>query len=84
MTIEELAIIVAKGFENTATKQDIADLRLEIGGVESRLNKKIERLDLKVDDIADAIRQLDEVDIHDLQRRVMVLEKKFRSNKVQL
>lgn len=78
MTIEELAIIIAKGFNDIehrmATKQDLADLR-------QSLEKKIDRLDFKIDNLAEIVQQLDEVDIRELQHRVMVLEKKFRSTK---
>ena len=42
MTINKLAIMVAKGFENTATKEDLKSL-------ETRLDLKIDTIDLKVE-----------------------------------
>jgi phage gp16-like protein len=44
MTLEDLAIMVAKGFENTATKADIAKLDKKIDSVKSELKSEIQGL----------------------------------------
>jgi polyhydroxyalkanoate synthesis regulator phasin len=78
MTIEKLAEMVAEGFANTATKDDIKELRSELkadlANVERRLIAKIEVIDEKVD-------TLEEADVRNLQRRVFVLEKDVKQIK---
>lgn len=74
MTVEKLAVMVARGFANTATKDDIKELKLDIEGVEQRLSAKIEAIDEKVD-------TLEEVDVRDLQKRVFGLEKDVKQLK---
>lgn len=49
MTMDKLAIMVAKGFENTATKTDIEGLKEEIKGVKNQLagtNKRIDDMSI--------------------------------------
>ena len=77
ITIEKLAEMVARGFEKTATKNDIAKvatkddikmLRFDLESTERKLTAKIESIDEKVD-------ALEMADVRDIQRRVTVLEK---------
>ena len=74
ITIEKLATIIAKGFENTATKDDITRIeekmatKDDLADLERKLSAKIEAIDEKTD-------TLEEVDVRDLQKRVYVLEK---------
>ncbi|MCX6712130.1 MAG: hypothetical protein NT041_00375 [Candidatus Vogelbacteria bacterium] len=85
MTIDELAIMVQRGFEETATKADL--LRLEnrldqkIDGVEKRLDQKIDgveqRLELKIDGIRNII-------VVDQGHRIEKLEKGLAQTKVAL
>ena len=76
ITIEKLVEMVARGFEKTATKDDIKGLatKIDLEDVERRLSAKIDAVDEKVD-------ALEEVDIRGLQRRVFVLEKDVKQIK---
>ena len=74
ITIEKLAEMVARGFEKTATKDDIKSLEFKIEDTERRLSAKIDAVDEKVD-------VLEEVDVRNLQRRVYVLEKDVKQIK---
>jgi len=42
MTIDKLAIMVAKGFENTATKEDLRNLEERMNGKFDGVNKRID------------------------------------------
>lgn len=82
ITIDGLARIIAKGFENTATKQDLQELRKEIAGQfatkqEMRGGFKLitERIDMVQSDIRDLKISI-EVDIRDLKHRVERLEQR--------
>lgn len=75
MTLDKLANMVAKGFENTATKQDIQDVNRRIDSLE----KKVDNLDFKVDEMHDILERFEETDILNLQKRVFVLEKAVRA-----
>lgn len=68
MTLDKLAGMVARGFEKTATKEDISHLEERIGKVEYR-----------VDEVYDILKRFEENDILNLQRRVQVLEKAVRA-----
>ena len=61
MTIEKLARMVASGFKNTATKEDLKNMatKTDLEDVERRLSAKIDMVDEKVD-------ALEEADIRDL------------------
>lgn len=76
MTIEKLANMVAKGFANMATKDDLKAFatKTDLEDMERRLSTKIDAVDEKVD-------ALEEVDIRGLQRRVYVLEKDVKNIK---
>jgi len=65
-TIEDLAVMVAKGFENTSTKADIArvEKRLDI------LEDGQEQIKLKLDNVAYRF------ELIELQKRVDLLEKR--------
>jgi hypothetical protein len=65
MTIEKLAILVAKGFENTATKTDIEGLKSQIEGVGKR-----------IDDISET--RVKYEDHNKLKGRVGFIEKKLQ------
>lgn len=75
MTIEGLAAMIAKGFDNTASKEDI-------GRVDNRLNgleKKVDKIDFRVDELHDILARFEEGDILDLQKRIKILERIVRS-----
>jgi len=67
-TIDDLAILVAKGFESTATKDDIADMATKADI--ARLEHGQEDIKLKLDNVAYRF------ELVELQRRVALLEKR--------
>lgn len=56
--IEKLAAMVAKGFANTATKDDLRNvetgLKTDLAAVERRLSNKIEAINEKIDTLEEA------------------------------
>jgi len=68
MTIDKLAMMVAKGFENTATKVDIEGLKGQIEGVNRR-----------IDDMS--INRVKYEDHNKLKSRVGVIEEKLEIKK---
>lgn len=72
MTIDDLAVLVAKGFENTATKESTAT-KADIARLEKRidiLEHGQEDIKLKLDNVAYRF------ELVELQRRVELLEKR--------
>lgn len=75
MILEDLAIMVAKGFESVDKR---------FGGIESRmatkediheLKQKVSRIDFRVDEMHDILMHFEENDLLNLQRRVKTLER---------
>ena len=58
VTIEDLALMVQRGFEDVSTKADIVELRKEIKNVEYKLGSKIEAIDRRLDGMADYNRRI--------------------------
>lgn len=77
--VDELAFITSKGFESVeqrmATKKDLAELNIKVDD----MDKKIDRLDYKVEEVRDLLIGLDEGPILDLQKRVQVIEKVIKA-----
>ncbi len=48
-SIDDLAIMVAKGFENTATKSDLAGLRQEMDARFKQVDERLEKVEHKVE-----------------------------------
>lgn len=42
MSIDALTVMVAKGFENTATKNDLAEVKHEVASLKSNVNNYLE------------------------------------------
>ena len=78
-TLDDLANMVAMGFENTATKDDLKELRLELKGDIYGLAKKVDKLDFQMDEVHDILKRFEENDILNLQKRVQILEKAVRA-----
>ena len=81
ITLVKLAEMVAKGFENTASKEEMnnrfnqVDQRL--GQVDQRLDnleRKVDKVDMRVDQVHEILDR-EEKDFLGLQKRVQVLEK---------
>lgn len=66
MTIEALAEMVKRGFDATATKDDIRRLETRLDGVDGRLD----RLDTRVDHMDARLGRI-EADIHDLRDEIV-------------
>ena len=79
ITLEDLANMVAKGFENTTTKEDLKELRVELKGDIHSLSKKVDKLDFQIDEVHDILKRFEESDILNLQKRVQILEKAVRA-----
>ena len=79
ITLEKLANMVARGFENTATKDDLKELRMELKGDIHALAKKVDKIDYQMDEVYDILKRFEENDILNLQKRVQILEKAVRS-----
>lgn len=80
MTIEGLAQMVANGFEKTATKQDLKELREEMRGGFSFLGQAIENLDVRISSYAtEWNRRFDELHewVEQLEDRLKSLEHRF-------
>jgi len=79
MTLDRLARMVADGFEEIenkmATKDDLATLKVDLKALE----RKVDKIDLRVDEVYDILKRFEETDILNLQKRVRVLEKAVRS-----
>ncbi len=78
-TLDDLANMVARGFENTATKQELRELKTELKGDINALAKKVDKLDYQMDEVYDILKRFEENDILNLQKRVQTLEKAVRS-----
>jgi len=74
MMINDLAIMVAKGFENTSTKEDVAQINKRIDKVEERMGKlehKVEALNSNVNNYL----ELSEKRYSELKQRDALLAK---------
>lgn len=85
ITLESLAQMIERGFEQTSTKEELHAVEHRLDGVEQQLDgveRKIDALDISVHEIkmvlpplAHTVGRL-EVEVIDLQSRVSRLEKK--------
>lgn len=73
MTIDKLAIMVAKGFEKTATKEDLKNL-------EERMNGKFEGVNKRIDDMS--INRVKYEDHNKLKTRMDFVEEKLEIKKL--
>lgn len=66
MTIEDLAGMVKRGFDMTATKEDIVGVNTRL----DRLDTRVDHLDTRVDHIDARLGRI-EADIHDLRDEIV-------------
>ncbi len=78
-TLDDLANMVARGFENAATKGDLKDLEVKLGNRIDGIDKRLGKVEYQVDEVYDILKRFEENDILNLQKRVQVLEKAVRS-----
>jgi len=72
-TLDDLATMVAKGFEQNA--DDLNNLKSELGEV----RREVGTLKFKVDDIYEILARFEEGDILDLQKRIKILERTVKA-----
>lgn len=77
ITLDELANMVARGFESTSS--EIKELGTELKGDINALAKKVDKLDYQMDEVYDILKRFEENDILNLQKRVQILEKAVRA-----
>lgn len=84
MTLDKLAVMVARGFEKTASKEDLKE-------VETRMRSKLEehdtrfgKLEYRIDEIHEILNRFEEGDIMDLQKRIKILERAVKAMSKQL
>jgi hypothetical protein len=68
---EVLGRMIAKGFENTATKDDIKNLKADLIRETTEIRQDLEDLELKIGNLAYAF------DVKDLKKRMDVVERKI-------
>ena len=93
VTLEKLAGMVARGFDEIklemVTKSEFNFLKSEFNFLKSEfnflrgefksLNKKVDKLDYQVDEVYDILKQFEENDILNLQKRVQILERAVKA-----
>jgi hypothetical protein len=75
MTIDDLALMVAKGFEHTATKDDLKELRVEIKGDIEGVKDQLEGTNRRIDHLAET--KVSKVTYKELSGRVGLIERKL-------
>jgi len=84
ITLDKLANMVARGFENTVTKDEfnsqISGLKIDIKAIDNRLGK----VEYQMDEVYDILKRFEENDILNLQKRVQTLEKVVKSLAIQI
>ena len=82
-TLEELTGRVARGFEGVeqrmATKDDLAEFKAETYTRLNEVDRKLQKIDYRVDELHDILARFEEGDILDLQKRVKLLERIVRA-----
>ena len=72
-TIEDLAGMVARGFEKSDKRFDTLEDELK------DMNKRLGKVEFQVDEAYDILKRFEENDILNLQKRVKILEKAVRA-----
>ena len=75
MTIDKLAIMVAKGFGDTVTKDDIKDMATKEDIKDMATKTDIEGLEKRIDDFAET--KVSKITYKELQNRVQKIEAKI-------
>ena len=84
-TLDELATMIANGFEQTATKVDLEEIRQDVSVLKQdvsvlkqdvgEVKQKVSRLDYRVEEMHEILARFEEGDILDLQKRIKILER---------
>lgn len=51
-TIEDLAVMIKQGFDNTASKNDLNELRNEMTGRFGSVEESLDKIEMKLDNVA--------------------------------
>ena len=73
LTIEDLAGMVARGFDKSDKRFDSLEYELK------DMNKRLGKVEYQVDEAYDILKRFEENDILNLQKRVQILEKAVRA-----
>ena len=76
---DDLANMVAKGFENTVTKGEMKELRQDVNKRFHSIDQRLGKVEYHVDEVHDILKRFEENDILNIQKRVQILEKVVRS-----
>ena len=83
-TLNDLAHMVASGFESVeekmATKEDLKEVKVKLVEHDMRFGK----LEFKIDEMHDILNRFEEGDILDLQKRIKILERTVKAIAKQL
>jgi len=79
VTLNDLAKMVARGFENVPTKQEVNNRFDIIDSKFSVVDNRLGKLEYKVDEIFEILQRFEEGDILDLQQRIKILERTVKA-----
>ena len=79
VTLDDLANMVARGFESAASKVELKELEAKMDLGFDDLSKKIEKVDSRVDEVYEVLTRFEEGDILDLQNRIKILERPVKA-----
>ncbi len=71
-TLDDLANMIAVGFEHAATKEEMNERFNEVNQRFNEVNQRIGKIDYRVDEVYDILARFEEGDILDLQKRIAV------------
>jgi len=78
-TLDDLAGMVAKGFDSVEQRIDSVEQRMVTKDEFRSLESRVGKMDAKIDDIYDILARFEEGDILDLQKRVKILERTVKA-----
>lgn len=79
VTLEDLAGMVANGFESVDKRFDEIEIKIATKEELSKLEQKVSKIDFRLDEVYDILQRFEENDILNLQKRVQILEKAVRT-----
>lgn len=79
VTLEDLAGMVASGFESVDKRFDEIEIKIATKEELSKLEQKVSKIDFRLDEVYDILQRFEENDILNLQKRVQILEKAVRT-----
>lgn len=74
-SIDDLAVMVARGFERTATKEDLKELEKKLTGEIEGVKNQLEGTNKRIDSLAET--KVSKVTHRELESRVSAIERKM-------